>query len=274
MRSNRDRGNTPGEGPSPDETLGTAGDFHRQSAFVALEITDVVSKLRTEMARREDFVAAAICERTALPTIHIECSCDGDGELFEGRLTRGAAIVRGEALLAVERRIAEAYALADKEQLGLPPDAATREFVEAINREMLRNPMRGVFFMRALSGIEENGVAYSDLAKLGRFQDSRGEYRVERKPEAAEVELGQSFGSAGELGALTVSGDLEPGKRYHFDTVSHAVTFNRCLEDGERWSDFEPLTPSPAEAQRILVDLNEVYLALAHTLEGIRPKRT
>lgn len=253
-------------------SLGVAGEFHRRLALVTSEVGEIVQTLRLSMIDLDRYTHAAIVERKNLPTFHIECSCDGDEELMYGRLVRGVEILRGKEMRSHESEIAAAYARADKAELGLPENASNHEFLAAITRELERNPSRGMFFLRAVAGIDLNGEPYSDLARLGRFKDSQGEYRLKSGVGGQEVEIGQVFTSEGVPGQHVVYGALSDIRRYRIDLVSHELVENHVLADGESWSEFTPLNPSPEESQRILADLNDLSGALSQALAGIQRK--
>lgn len=251
---------------------GAASDFHRRLVLVSAEVHDGASALRRSMVDYDRFTHAAIVDRKSLPTFHLECSCDGDDELMYGRLARGVEVLRGHEMRLAEAEIARAYAQADKTELGLPEDASNSDFLEAINRELERNPTRAMFFLRAVVGIEQTGEAYSDLARLGRFKDSQGEYRLKSGVGGQEVEIGQVFTPEGVPGPHVVYGALSDTRRYRVDLVSHELVENHALADGESWSEFTPLNPSLEESQRILADLNDLSGALTQALAEIHRK--
>jgi len=253
-------------------SLGVSGEFHRRLTLVTAEVGEVVQALRHSMIDRDRFTHAAIVERQNLPTFHIECTCDGDDELMYGRMVRGVEVLRGKEMRLHESEIAAAYARADKTELGIPEDASNHEFLAAITRELERNPSRGMFFLRAVVGIDLNGEAYSDLARLGRFKDSKGEYRLRSGIGGQEVEIGQVFTAEGVPGQHVVYGALSETRRYRVDLVSHELVENHALGADESWSDFTPLNPSLEESQRILADLNDLSGALTQALANLHRK--
>ena len=246
-----------------ETSLGAAGDFHRQVTLLASELVGEVEVLRALMNKRKTWSHTAIVERGVRPTLHIECSSDGIGEPIRLHVVRGVEILRGEALRREETAIAKGYADADKAELGLPPEATNGEFLAAIARELERDPMRAMFLIRAVGGIEKTGEAYSDLAQLGRYTDQRGDYRLKTLADATELEVGQSFELNGALGGLQVFGALGAERRYRLDLGSHDLVENHRLADGESWSNFVALTPQNEEEAQILADLNDISVAIS-----------
>jgi hypothetical protein len=243
-------------------------------ALVADDLREGIATLQRRMIERERFPHAAIVERGELPRCHIESTYDGEGEPFAARLVRGVEVLRGNDLRSAETAIAAEYARADKLELGLPEEATNGEFLAAINRELERDPVRAMFLIRAVAGIEETGEAYSDLARLGRYEDRRGEYRLRSGVGGEEVEIGQPYLADGKLGNPLVFGELTDERRYRIDLVTHELVENRALPDGESWSEYTTLTPSSAEAARILADLNDLSGAIAQALADFPRKGT
>jgi hypothetical protein len=255
-----------------EASFGLEDSFPRRVALVTRDILETIDAVRAEMMSLERPVFSSIFDRPGRPLIQIELSCDTVDGQCEFRLVRGVRILRGAEMIAAEERTAAEYAQSDREDLGLLPEATNEDFLRAITRLIQEDPLQGSFFLRGVSGGGAEHVPYSEFARIGRFSDRCGEYRVEKLEESSEVDVIQIFDEKGSLNTPMIFSELTPAKRYCLETASNELKFNHPREDGNLWGEFEPFSPNPEEAWRILGDLNDLDGALRAALADLRSR--